>query len=709
MSLLATGLQAQAPPGDTYFSLAITENSHNHTGAERLYLNFQEPPFEHASGVIGEIVSVRIAPGGVVMDGDDADWDPAFMTTVHALPQSNYPLSEFIDSVRTDLRVGSAWDATHVYFVVQWEDPGHNASTRYQKWIYGDQGGGELGWNKQVHIGATAGAPNAAAVNASGHVMAGKESEDRIFFMFPITDMEGNFSFDGPGCAMYCHTNLSTDYPWQNYTGEGVVAMHTNLVGDTADVWHWKSSRSEPSGFADDKYLDYGVGSDNGRMSDSGTSAYSGNDLVGGNPEWMHQSGLSYTGDVLLDTEAVPFSGTPVQGTEIPRNRSRASTGSRGDVQTAANYDPVTKRWTVEFKRLRDTGNIDDHSFESVDDPRAMFPLVSTVDTVAGNVEYDNNCVFCHLAEGVGQPVANSWQVPRVQRTSGSLIGKAIETVPSMFFLQNDVSLQDMEDIAAHLQTFASFEPDWTLTVNVVGVTDPGAVTSDPPGIDCANTCSAEFLNGTPILLMANAMPGFVFTGWTGGPCAGTGDCFFDITADMTVTATYEPDCNGNGIPDAQDISGSTSSDGNGNGIPDECECSSTQYCSTSPNSAGSGAVIGQTGSLSVSQNDAVLSVTGAPANKYGLFYYGSQALNTPFGDGIRCVGGNVFRLHPAGQTDGGGSISRPLDLTHSPANSGPGAITPGSRWYFQFWYRDPAAGGAGFNLSDALDLVFCI
>ena len=33
--------------------------------------------------------------------------------------------------------------------------------------------------------------------------------------------------------------------------------------------------------------------------------------------------------------------------------------------------------------------------------------------------------------------------------------------------------------------------------------------------------------------------------------------------------------------------------------------------------------------------------------------------------------------------------------------------IAPGSTWYFQFWYRDPAMGAPGFNLSSALAVSF--
>ena len=34
--------------------------------------------------------------------------------------------------------------------------------------------------------------------------------------------------------------------------------------------------------------------------------------------------------------------------------------------------------------------------------------------------------------------------------------------------------------------------------------------------------------------------------------------------------------------------------------------------------------------------------------------------------------------------------------------------IDAGETWNFQFWYRDPSAGGAGFNFTDALSITFC-
>jgi len=128
-------------------------------------------------------------------------------------------------------------------------------------------------------------------------------------------------------------------------------------------------------------------------------------------------------------------------------------------------------------------------------------------------------------------------------------------------------------------------------------------------------------------------------------------------------------------------------------------------YCLTAPNSVGSGALIGWTGSASYSSNDLTLNATGSSTSMPGLFYFGDQQLQTPFGDGVRCVGGNVFRL-PVVFTDAGGQASYSLDLGNPLLPTS--VIQSGATWEFQFWYRDPAFGGAGFNFSDALEVTFC-
>ncbi|MGE4613836.1 MAG: hypothetical protein AAEJ46_05825, partial [Planctomycetota bacterium] len=73
-----------------------------------------------------------------------------------------------------------------------------------------------------------------------------------------------------------------------------------------------------------------------------------------------------------------------------------------------------------------------------------------------------------------------------------------------------------------------------------------------------------------------------------------------------------------------------------------------------------------------------------------GLFFRGvNQVGPLPFGDGIRCVGGEIERLEVV--------ITSTGEATHGPFFSPPGA-------FYQFWYRDVLGPcGYGFNLSSAI------
>ena len=135
-------------------------------------------------------------------------------------------------------------------------------------------------------------------------------------------------------------------------------------------------------------------------------------------------------------------------------------------------------------------------------------------------------------------------------------------------------------------------------------------------------------------------------------------------------------------------------------------------YCSSTPNSASpSGSFMGFSGSASYTANDLVLECYGAVPNQFGIFYYGPQQVSTPFGNGTRCVGAGflgTFRL-PVIQTDSFGDATIALDYSQPPMNSGNGLIIDGMEFNFQFWFRDPQAGGSNFNLSDGLRVIFCL
>ncbi len=129
-------------------------------------------------------------------------------------------------------------------------------------------------------------------------------------------------------------------------------------------------------------------------------------------------------------------------------------------------------------------------------------------------------------------------------------------------------------------------------------------------------------------------------------------------------------------------------------------DCPAPQsYCSTSPNSVGSGATISTSGSTGVADGSFTLHASGAPPEKFGLFFYGPGQASSPLGEGLLCISGSLVRLDVL-QTDAFGGASQLLTF-ESP-------LDPGSEWNFQFWYRDPPGGSVGFNLSDAVNVTFC-
>ena len=145
-----------------------------------------------------------------------------------------------------------------------------------------------------------------------------------------------------------------------------------------------------------------------------------------------------------------------------------------------------------------------------------------------------------------------------------------------------------------------------------------------------------------------------------------------------------------------------------GFGMPNARRCleqiteSPSNYCTGNPNSVGFGAFMSFSGSLSLAINQFTLSASGLPPSGNGVFYFGSAQTLSPFGNGNRCVGGVVRRL-PVSQSNAFGDAYQSLNFLAMPG----GQLQPGVSVYFQRWYRDAAAGGSGFNLSDGLSVIF--
>ncbi len=130
-------------------------------------------------------------------------------------------------------------------------------------------------------------------------------------------------------------------------------------------------------------------------------------------------------------------------------------------------------------------------------------------------------------------------------------------------------------------------------------------------------------------------------------------------------------------------------------------------YCVATPNSTGLPGTMTWSGSTRVGPNDFSIGAYGLPPSTFGVFFYGDSAIQQPFGNGFRCIASPVVRLGVQ-TVSVFGDAARAIDFAAAPFASGPGALTVGAEKRFQFWYRNPAGGGAGFNLTDGLAVTFC-
>ena len=144
-------------------------------------------------------------------------------------------------------------------------------------------------------------------------------------------------------------------------------------------------------------------------------------------------------------------------------------------------------------------------------------------------------------------------------------------------------------------------------------------------------------------------------------------------------------------------ISGQAYCFGDGTGSP--CPClafgGSGEGCL---NTSGQGALLFGSGIPTIGADTLVLTVSGAPANKPGLFFQGQTQLANPFGDGLLCT--TISMQHGVMWTDATGGASQ----------SGFGAnASVGATWNYQFIFRDPAngCGSGGYNYTNGWEVTW--
>jgi len=260
-------------------------------------------------------------------------------------------------------------DSTNLYILASWKDNTRNL--RYHQWV----------WDS-----VSANDPNVP--NPWRQKFAEKEDNISIFFTDDTTWSEGGESLAGlgPACSQMCH--FPPDF------------LMVNQSGIPVDGWYWRSSLLNPLRRALDMYFEDSLDTDllfNGLDAED-TPGYERNLVTAATneiPKYWHkidtliedivinpETQLPDTNfkfivaneDYLLFDSAVVFSSEEfgrianeekLDSVFVPAFVIyEAPTGSRWEVEARGIYDPVSSRWTVEFKRALNTGHADDLVFE---------------------------------------------------------------------------------------------------------------------------------------------------------------------------------------------------------------------------------------------------------------------------------------------------------------------------------------------------------
>jgi hypothetical protein len=137
--------------------------------------------------------------------------------------------------------------------------------------------------------------------------------------------------------------------------------------------------------------------------------------------------------------------------------------------------------------------------------------------------------------------------------------------------------------------------------------------------------------------------------------------------------------------------------------------CNNPDSAAGCANSTGVGGTLEAVGTTSVFADDLSLVAAQLPTNQFGIVYMGSAAAAAPFGDGVRCAGGAIFR-YGAGFSGPGGTytLGRGVAGASCALFGVPGCIDAGETWHFQGWYRDPTGPcGSGWNVTNGLSITF--
>jgi len=269
------------------------------------------------------LISVKVTlPPKLDGSGDDDAWRNVPELKVRA---KNGP----------EISLRSIHTSDRLYMLVSWEDA--TESIKKNMWVHDG-----TKWDQMKELRVYEVEPT-------------KVGEDRLAFNWPINNSVIGFS--AKGCLLICHDS--------GRFSKRESRMATNSPKEFIDQWHWKAARTNPIGYADDKWMDNKLltktqvpnlkkrreAAQHGDDKGDGNLNYSDNKTKDGKPKFVRNGGL-IDDEFLKKEDATPidYSKTIFQkGNAIPGYILARPNGSRGDVDAKGVWKDGS--WTLEISR----------------------------------------------------------------------------------------------------------------------------------------------------------------------------------------------------------------------------------------------------------------------------------------------------------------------------------------------------------------------
>lgn len=269
----------------------------------------------------GDLILTSKSVDSAPADVDSAEWNQAEESKIMLTGAGS------VEGKNLELKAKSVYTEDAVFFRFEWAD--NDLTLNKNRWKFS---GGE--WTKI------------------------KGDEDRLGVVFEINRVD---KFATKGCTVFCHNESKNEKDWY---------YAVSSPKEKADMWHWKSVRSNPVGFTEDGFVTTNPSKkpEEGRKRDAGSGKAASNRTKDkSKPAYMQDptKSPSIPGSLLAD-EAVEIKDYSIfkEGDEIPGYMLNTSwKGSFADVRTKGVW--ANGKWTVMMSRKLNTGYDDDLQFNT--------------------------------------------------------------------------------------------------------------------------------------------------------------------------------------------------------------------------------------------------------------------------------------------------------------------------------------------------------